>query len=27
MAVVGLGMGITDAIGMAILLGLNGALY
>jgi len=27
MDVVGLGMGITDAIGMAIFLGLNGALY
>ena len=27
MDVVGLGMGITEAIGMAIFLGLNGALY
>ena len=27
MDIVGLGMGITDAIGMAIFLGLNGALY
>jgi len=27
MDVVGLGMGITDAVGMAIFLGLNGALY
>lgn len=27
MDVVGLGMGITSSIGMAIFLGLNGALY
>ena len=27
MDIVGLGMGITEAIGMAIFLGLNGALY
>ena len=27
MDVVGLGIGVVDAIGMAIFLGLNGALY